>query len=195
MDESEQIPDSSQLLRLGFSVEKPVLEAEIFGKRFVADPDLAVPEKDGWRLVLKKDAKNLKKTSAGKTGTTNDCTDAWFIGYTPDIICGVWVCFDIKKSLGKDATGGKIACPIWTEFMKLALKDTPNKDFIKPANIIEVLVDKDNGLLASDTSKRVYTETFIQGTEPKEFSTLETEVSSSTTISEPSIYEEINSGF
>ncbi|KAF2957467.1 hypothetical protein AS159_07295 [Thermotoga sp. Ku-13t] len=64
IDESEQIPDSSQLLRLGFSVEKPVLEAEIFGKRFVADPDFAIPEKDGWRLILKKDAKNFKQKYA-----------------------------------------------------------------------------------------------------------------------------------
>ncbi len=114
-------------------------------------------------------AKNLKKTSAGKTGTTNDCTDAWFIGYTPDIICGVWVGFDIKKSLGKDATGGKIACPIWTEFMRIATKDIPDKDFLKPSNVIEVLVDANTGLLASYHSKKVYLETFLKGTEPKMF--------------------------
>jgi penicillin-binding protein 1A len=140
-------------------------------------------------------AKNLNKICAGKTGTTNDCTDAWFIGYTPDITCGVWVGFDTKKSLGKNATGGAVACPIWTEFMKLALKNVPNKDFVKPSNVVEVLVDKNTGLLASPSSKRVYTETFIQGTEPKEFSSPEISISSSTTISEPEIYDEINTGF
>lgn len=115
-------------------------------------------------------ALNLGKTCAGKTGTTNDCTDAWFIGYTPDIICGVWVGFDIKKSLGKDATGGKIACPIWTEFMKFATKDFLDKDFDKPDNIIEVEIDAETGLLASSYSKKKYVECFIKGTEPQEFS-------------------------
>ncbi|MCS7228196.1 MAG: penicillin-binding transpeptidase domain-containing protein, partial [Endomicrobia bacterium] len=119
-------------------------------------------------------ARNLGKICAGKTGTTNDCTDAWFIGYTPDIICGVWVGFDIKKSLGKDATGGKIACPIWTEFMKIATANLPNKDFSKPENIIETLIDANTGLLAGPYSKKVYTETFIKGTEPKEYTTIDT---------------------
>lgn len=134
-------------------------------------------------------AKNLRKTCAGKTGTTNNCTDAWFIGYTPDIICGVWVGFDIKKSLGKDATGGKIACPIWTEFMKVATKDLPDKDFLKPSNITEVLVDANTGLLASQYSKKVYLETFFKGTEPKTFYTPE-----ETTI-EVTTQEEADTGF
>jgi penicillin-binding protein 1A len=120
-------------------------------------------------------ALNLGKICAGKTGTTNNCTDAWFIGYTPDIICGVWVGFDIKKSLGKDATGGKIACPIWTDYMKVATASLPNKDFNKPENIVEVLVDYNTGLLAGPYSKKVYKEAFLKGTEPQKFSTIETE--------------------
>lgn len=115
-------------------------------------------------------AKNLGKICAGKTGTTNDCTDAWFIGYTPDITCGVWVGYDIKKSLGKDSTGGKIACPIWTEYMKFATKDKPNKDFQKPEGVVELLIDASTGLLAGPNSKNIYIESFIKGTEPKEFS-------------------------
>lgn len=115
-------------------------------------------------------ARNLGKICAGKTGTTNDCTDAWFIGYTPDIICGVWVGFDIKKSLGKDATGGRIACPIWTEFMKIATANLPNKDFTRPENVIDIPIDATTGLLAGPFSKKVYTETFVKGTEPKEYS-------------------------
>lgn len=118
-------------------------------------------------------ARNLGKICAGKTGTTNNCTDAWFIGYTPDIICGVWVGFDTKKSLGKDATGGKIACPIWTDFMKVATSTLPNKDFVKPDNIIDVFIDANTGLLAGPNSKKVYVESFIKGTEPKTISTSE----------------------
>lgn len=118
-------------------------------------------------------ARNLGKICAGKTGTTNDCTDAWFIGYTPDIICGVWVGFDRKKSLGKDATGGKIACPIWTEFMKVATAQLTNKDFDRPENVVDVTIDATTGLLATELSKKVYTETFIKGTEPTKYSTTE----------------------
>lgn len=61
LEHREEIPDSAELLRLGFSVENPILEAEIFGRTFVANPDLAVPEEDGWRLILKKEAKSFKK--------------------------------------------------------------------------------------------------------------------------------------
>lgn len=63
-EREQNVLDSSELLRLGFSVEKPILEAEIFGKRFIADPDLAIPEGDGWRLVLKKEAKSFKQKYA-----------------------------------------------------------------------------------------------------------------------------------
>ncbi len=121
-------------------------------------------------------ALNLGKICAGKTGTTNDCTDAWFIGYTPDIICGVWVGFDLKKSLGKDFTGGKVACPIWTEFMKFATKDFPNKDFDKPDNIVELEIDAETGLLATEFSKKKYIESFIKGTEPHQYSSFDTQI-------------------
>jgi penicillin-binding protein 1A len=117
-------------------------------------------------------ALNLGKICAGKTGTTNNCTDTWFIGYTPDIICGVWVGFDIKKPLGRDATGGKIACPIWTDYMKVAVSSLPNKDFEKPDNIIEVLIDMNTGLLAGPESKKVYKEVFLKGTEPQMYSSM-----------------------
>jgi penicillin-binding protein 1A len=129
-------------------------------------------------------ALNLGRTCAGKTGTTNNCTDAWFIGYTPDIISGVWVGFDIKKSLGREATGGKLACPIWTDFMKLAVSSLPNKDFDKPDNIVEALIDMHTGLLAGPDSKKVYKEAFIKGTEPQTFSTTSTSEESSPPVTE-----------
>jgi len=68
-------------------------------------------------------AKKLNHPLAGKTGTTNDYTDAWFLGFSPSITCGVWVGFDEKKPLGNDETGGRTALPIWMDFMRVAIAD------------------------------------------------------------------------
>ena len=112
-------------------------------------------------------AKKLNRPCAGKTGTTNNYSDAWFIGYTPELICGVWVGYDTKASLGDKMTGGVVACPIWTEFMKNVLEDTPVSDFIVPeSGITFVRIDPKTGLLAKNTSYG-YEEVFISGTEPK----------------------------
>ncbi len=70
---------------------------------------------------------------AGKTGTTNDFTDAWFIGFSPSITCGVWIGYDEKVSLGKKETGARAALPIWMDFMKVALKGRETEDFLAPA--------------------------------------------------------------
>ncbi|MEW6557210.1 MAG: penicillin-binding protein 1A [Elusimicrobiota bacterium] len=115
-------------------------------------------------------AKNLRRPCAGKTGTTNDCADAWFIGYTPQLVCGVWAGYDDHHSLGKKMTGGRVACPIWTDFMKQALRSQPVLDFIPPANITYAKIDPHTGLLALGNPKGTYLETFLSGTEPKEFS-------------------------
>jgi penicillin-binding protein 1A len=74
-------------------------------------------------------AKALKHPLAGKTGTTNDFTDAWFVGFSPSITCGVWVGFDEKISLGAKETGGQAALPIWIDFMKVALQGRNNESF------------------------------------------------------------------
>ncbi|OIO75180.1 MAG: hypothetical protein AUJ85_03920 [Elusimicrobia bacterium CG1_02_37_114] len=115
-------------------------------------------------------AKYLRRPSAGKTGTTNDFTDAWFIGYTPQLVCGVWVGYDNKVSLGNKMTGGSLACPIWTHFMKEALKGEPVLDFTPPpTGITFAYIDSGTGLLANTTeqSESVYLEAFLKGTEPK----------------------------
>jgi penicillin-binding protein 1A len=65
----------------------------------------------------------------GKTGTTNDFTDAWFIGFSPSISCGVWTGYDDRQSLGEKQTGAQVALPIWTDFMKTAIASTPNETF------------------------------------------------------------------
>ncbi|MGA7353424.1 MAG: penicillin-binding protein, partial [Acidobacteriaceae bacterium] len=65
----------------------------------------------------------------GKTGTTNDFTDAWFVGFSPSITCGVWVGYDDRQSLGDTQTGAAVALPLWTAFMQTAIAATPNETF------------------------------------------------------------------
>ena len=72
-------------------------------------------------------AAQLKHPLGGKTGTTNDFTDAWFIGFSPSISCGVWTGYDDRQSLGNKQTGAQVALPIWTDFMKVAIAATPNE--------------------------------------------------------------------
>jgi penicillin-binding protein 1A len=104
--------------------------------------------------------------AAGKTGTTNDYTDAWFVGYTPKIACGVWVGFDDRRSLGKKMTGARVALPAWTEFMKAAHADLPKEPFPVPPGIVTKRVCAASGELATEHCPDVITEVFVQGTEP-----------------------------
>jgi len=86
----------------------------------------------GWR------ARELKRPAAGKTGTSNDQMDAWFVGYTPEYVCGVWVGFDQKKEIGRKETGGNAAAPIWIELMKNYLNhrdESQNKELIAAAKL------------------------------------------------------------
>jgi penicillin-binding protein 1A len=71
----------------------------------------------------------LKHPLGGKTGTTNDFTDAWFVGFSPSITCGVWVGFDEKKSLGNKETGSQAALPIWIDFMRVAIQGHDKEEF------------------------------------------------------------------
>ncbi|MBF0225148.1 MAG: PBP1A family penicillin-binding protein [Desulfobacterales bacterium] len=113
-----------------------------------------------------KRVKALNRPVAGKTGTTNDLNDAWFIGYTPDYVTGVWVGFDNEQSLGKGETGSRAASPIWLEFMKRILEDKPIKVFQIPNGIVFSRIDPKTGLLASpDASDSVF-ECFKAGTAP-----------------------------
>jgi penicillin-binding protein 1A len=107
---------------------------------------------------------------AGKTGTVDDNTDAWFIGFDPDITVGVWVGLDEKKSLGSQEQGALAALPIWMEFMKAYIDRRPDKDdppqFKAPGNIVFLSVEKGNGaVLPSDTPGAIR-EAFISGTQP-----------------------------
>lgn len=104
---------------------------------------------------------------AGKTGTSNDFTDAWFIGYTPDVLTGVWVGFDDQaKTLGQGQTGAEVAIPIWIPFMKEAVSKMPKTDFKQPDGIKFIKIDGKTGKVASRGSSRVLYLPFKQGTEP-----------------------------
>ncbi len=108
------------------------------------------------------------RAAAGKTGTTDDYTDAWFIGFTPNLACGVWVGYDRKKMIFKGATGGSVAAPIWAEFMKQATVNLLNEDFVAPDSIAFVKICELTGLLASPYCPKTRLEVFKLGTEPKE---------------------------
>jgi penicillin-binding protein 1A len=105
---------------------------------------------------------------AGKTGTTDDHTDGWFIGFSTRIVCGVWVGLDEKKMIYRGADGAKVALPIWIDFMKVALPTTEREDFKVPEGMEWADVDRYTGLLAtSATADRVLHLAFKPGTVPK----------------------------
>jgi len=113
----------------------------------------------------------ISRPAAGKTGTTQNYRDAWFVGYTPDLAAGVYVGYDNpNKPVG--APGGKIAAPIWANFMAQALKNRPPVDFPVPPEIIQVSICADSGLLATPYSPNTLTASFIRGTEPRQFCNL-----------------------
>jgi len=124
-----------------------------------------VQEGTGWR------AKELGRPCAGKTGTTNEYTDAWFVGYTPDLITGVWVGFDEKKPLGRFETGSRAASPIWVGCMQKAVAGRQVRNFPVPEGIVFAKIDRDTGLLASPGTKNVIFECFKEGTQPTQYST------------------------
>jgi penicillin-binding protein 1A len=125
-------------------------------------------------------AGRLRRPAAGKTGTTNrkamvsgkqvsETIDAWFIGYTPDLLAAVWVGFDEPRSLGRGATGATAALPIWIDFMSKALAGRPTKDFTPPPGVVIQRIDKASGLLAAPGQEAsTLDEVFVNGTAPTE---------------------------
>jgi membrane carboxypeptidase/penicillin-binding protein len=105
--------------------------------------------------------------AAGKTGTTNDLRDAWFVGFTPEMLTVVWVGYDDNEPLG--LSGAQAALPIWTEFMKAAMAGRPNLPFQVPSGVTFVEIDKDTGKLATPGCDRTFNESFTVGTEPTEY--------------------------
>ncbi len=117
-----------------------------------------------------KAAQILGKPLAGKTGTTNNYVDAWFIGYSPSIVTGVWVGYDnAQASLGDRETGARAALPIWISVMARALADKPADDFQATDDVVFLKIDPESGLLARDDATDAIMDVFRKGTEPTQF--------------------------
>src|SRR5688500_2375746 len=111
-------------------------------------------------------ASGFSLDAAGKTGTTNDLRDAWFVGFTPELLTVVWVGLDDNQALG--LSGGQAALPIWLAFMQRALAGRSDHPFAVPDNISFVDIDRDTGATAISGCLRVFSESFLGGTEPRE---------------------------
>ena len=109
---------------------------------------------------------NISNYIAGKTGTTNKNKDAWFIGFYSNLLVGVYIGFDLPKSLGDKETGGAVAAPIWGDFIKKSLSVLPARPFKIPKNIELVKIDHNTGMLPNADTKKIIFEAFIKGTSP-----------------------------
>jgi penicillin-binding protein 1A len=110
-------------------------------------------------------AKTVKKTLGAKSGTSNDSHDAWFIGFSPDLVVGVWVGFDVPQTMGSNATGGSVSGPIFRDFMAEALKDKPDIPFRVPDTVELVWVDATTGKPTRAGSENAIMEAFRKGTD------------------------------
>jgi penicillin-binding protein 1A len=117
-------------------------------------------------------ARDVGRPAAGKTGTSDDHRDAWFIGYTPELCAAVWVGFDeprpLQGPLGKGEAGGHAAAPIWAAFVKKALSGQAGRDFEQPPGVVVARIDPRTGLRAADGALDAVDEYFLSGTEPAE---------------------------
>ncbi len=113
-------------------------------------------------------AARLGKPAAGKTGTTNDSFDTWFLGFTRDLVTGVWLGYDLNESpLGRYETGGRAALPIWLAYMQRALHERRQPQFPVPEGIVMIAIDPETGKAASSADRKRVVEPFIEGTEPR----------------------------
>ncbi|MGO9138227.1 MAG: penicillin-binding protein 1A [Syntrophales bacterium] len=108
--------------------------------------------------------KSIGRPVAGKTGTTDDTRDAWFIGFTPSLVAGVWVGFDQETSLGREEVGGRAAAPIWLYFMEKALQNRAREVFPVPDGIVFIKVDPHTGIPATRSTQDAIFESFLEGT-------------------------------
>jgi penicillin-binding protein 1A len=153
-------------IRYVTDVQGKLLEEHVPEGREATSPELAYVVTHMMRGVVERGtgqgAKVLGRPIAAKTGTTNDYSNAWFIGFTPRIATGVWVGYDRPRSLGKEETGGRTAVPIWTAYMAKVLGGSPREDFPVPERVSLVPIDLD----PSNECVRVVTMAFVRGTEP-----------------------------
>jgi len=111
----------------------------------------------------------LERPAAGKTGTTNDARDAWFVGFTPQLVAGGWVGYDDFSPLGRREYGGRAALPMWLAYMQEALDGEPVLDFEPPEGVVTRAIDPETGLLANPGQEGALDEVFIEGSEPTRY--------------------------
>jgi penicillin-binding protein 1A len=164
-------PVLKPLLAPGEVREESYPDSEIMPTAQLISPADAYLVADLLRAVVQEGTgrglKQLGRTLAGKTGTTNDNTDAWFMGFSPELTTGVWVGHDDNQVLGWGETGGKAALPIWRDYMRVALEPYPRKDFEVPPHIEFQRVDRASGLLADSQTQDAYFQPFLEGTAPE----------------------------
>ncbi|MDG2040817.1 MAG: penicillin-binding transpeptidase domain-containing protein, partial [Ilumatobacter sp.] len=115
-------------------------------------------------------ARSLNWPIGGKTGTVDDFTDGWFVGFDPDITVGVWVGFDTKRSLGNSQDGASVALPIWRDFMRAYIEDRPAPNaFVPPSNIVFATVDSTTGQITEPWAANAIQEAFVANTQPGSF--------------------------
>lgn len=156
------------------SEEETLMQAELLGfypAKQVITPQNAFIINSMLRDVVKfgtgRQALSLNRGDlAGKTGTTNDQLDAWFNGYTPDLVAIAWVGFDNPRTLGRYETGGRAALPMWIDFMRVALEDQPEAPFSQPVDMVTVRIDPETGLLARPGDENAIYETFHKDNVP-----------------------------
>ena len=163
----------SRIMRAGREI--PIQAA---APRTVARPDTTFLVTNMMRSVINEGtgagarAAGFTHDAAGKSGTTNDLRDAWFVGFTPELLTVVWVGLDDNNPVG--LSGTQAALPIWTAFMKRAMAGRPNAAFEPPEGVSFAEIDRDTGKIATLGCPRVFREAFIQGTEPVEICYLHT---------------------
>lgn len=168
-------PVLKPLLAKGEVAEESYPDSEIMPTTQIITPADAYLMSDLLRTVVQEGTgrrlRSLRRTLAGKTGTTNDFSDAWFMGFSPELTTGVWVGHDDNGTLGWGESGGKTALPIWGQFMESALAPYPQRDFAVPDKIEFQRIDRLSGLLAEAKTENAYFQPFLEGTAPERSST------------------------
>jgi penicillin-binding protein 1A len=163
-NQGEWLPPTT--IRYVTDAEGKLLEEHVAEPREAVPPETAYVMTHMLRGVVERGtgsaARALGRPVAAKTGTTNDYSNAWFVGFTPRLATGVWVGYDRPRSLGKDETGSRVAVPIWVSYMARILGESPREDFPVPDNVVFVPVDLD----PSNQCLRVVNMAFVKGTEP-----------------------------
>jgi penicillin-binding protein 1A len=147
-----------------------ILEQHLTEPQEVMRPETASVLVDVMKGVIERGtgakAKILGRPLAGKTGTTDDATDLWFVGFSPSLVAGVWLGYDVKRSLGSAETGGRLALPLWIAFMQKALAGTEPEDFPVPEGVVPVPVNHQTGRTAPPGNRDAVQE-ILKGNEPK----------------------------